>query len=381
MEIGWIDFSKDERNKVVSILRLLNGQNALDELGIGSVRDAFSDMLFPGISVLQTRAKYFVIIPYLFSMAAEEQETKGKFKTGRDVLKYINDREVELVKVLMANSPGENGIVGSTASNHDVKLKPSAMYWNGLRITGILLHQGFSLDMACQAVLSGSNSENEGHLIFAPNPLKYNLFKDADICLTSDEAVFLYGHFTESAAMKGSLLAYMLRNPKFFVESESFEQINANKLKGVNDKLYRKLNLAQQFSDFIYGAHLLYNIIFADGCGVEDEGVVKIRKTFNEYMDNYISPELDAIIDVTGCKGSTMLFLKTWDKAMISKDVKKAKKIVVEREKQVKPRRNKLLRPGDYQYTAAIHNFKLNYRYGTARTIIKDILLGRGDIK
>ena len=53
-----VDFSKTERDKVVSILRLLGTQTALDELGIGTVRDAFSDMLFPGISTLQTRAKY-----------------------------------------------------------------------------------------------------------------------------------------------------------------------------------------------------------------------------------------------------------------------------------------------------------------------------------
>lgn len=59
MQIGWVDFSKTERDKVVSILRLLGTQTALDELGIGTVRDAFSDMFFPGISTLQTRAKYF----------------------------------------------------------------------------------------------------------------------------------------------------------------------------------------------------------------------------------------------------------------------------------------------------------------------------------
>ena len=66
MQIGWVDFSKTERDKVVSILRLLGTQTALDELGIGTVRDAFSDMLFPGISTLQTRAKYFVILATVY---------------------------------------------------------------------------------------------------------------------------------------------------------------------------------------------------------------------------------------------------------------------------------------------------------------------------
>jgi len=78
MQIGWVDFSKTERDKVVSILRLLGTQTALDELGIGTVRDAFSDMLFPGISTLQTRAKYFVILPYLFAQAENHRFSLGR---------------------------------------------------------------------------------------------------------------------------------------------------------------------------------------------------------------------------------------------------------------------------------------------------------------
>ena len=37
---------------------------ALDELGIGLIRDGFSDLFFPGTSTIQTRAKYFFIVPY-----------------------------------------------------------------------------------------------------------------------------------------------------------------------------------------------------------------------------------------------------------------------------------------------------------------------------
>ena len=84
-------------------------QTALDELGIGTVRDAFSDMLFPGISTLQTRAKYFVILPYLFAQAENH-----RFKHRRDVLAYIHNEEFTLVKTLVKNSgPEAYGIVGS----------------------------------------------------------------------------------------------------------------------------------------------------------------------------------------------------------------------------------------------------------------------------
>ena len=39
MQIGFIDFSKEERNKILATLKLLGTQTALDELGIGVIRE------------------------------------------------------------------------------------------------------------------------------------------------------------------------------------------------------------------------------------------------------------------------------------------------------------------------------------------------------
>ena len=39
MQMGWIDFSKKERGDVTTILRLLGTSSALDEIGIGTIRD------------------------------------------------------------------------------------------------------------------------------------------------------------------------------------------------------------------------------------------------------------------------------------------------------------------------------------------------------
>ena len=48
MPLGWIDFSRSERNKVMNVIHLLNADNqgAVDELGIGVIRDAFCDFFF-----------------------------------------------------------------------------------------------------------------------------------------------------------------------------------------------------------------------------------------------------------------------------------------------------------------------------------------------
>ena len=65
MQIGWIDFSKEDRDKVLDVIHLLDEPGAVDELGLGIIRDAFADYFFPGTSTVQTRAKYFLIVPYV----------------------------------------------------------------------------------------------------------------------------------------------------------------------------------------------------------------------------------------------------------------------------------------------------------------------------
>lgn len=69
MQIGWVDFSKADREKVFDVMNLLQEQGAVDEIGIGLVRDAFANYFFPGTSTVQTRGKYFLIVPYILQEA------------------------------------------------------------------------------------------------------------------------------------------------------------------------------------------------------------------------------------------------------------------------------------------------------------------------
>ena len=62
-QIGWIDFSSFDRDRVKQVLSQLQIPGTLDELGIGALRDGFSDFLFPGFSTIQTRAKYLITVP------------------------------------------------------------------------------------------------------------------------------------------------------------------------------------------------------------------------------------------------------------------------------------------------------------------------------
>ncbi len=52
MQLGWIDFSKEDRQKALDVINLLSEQDAVDELGKGTVRDAFANCFFPGTSTV-----------------------------------------------------------------------------------------------------------------------------------------------------------------------------------------------------------------------------------------------------------------------------------------------------------------------------------------
>lgn len=81
MQLGWIDFSKEDRQKALDVINLLSEQGAVDELGIGIIRDAFANYFFPGTSTIQTRAKYFLIVPYVLREAVDGRYPAHKFTT------------------------------------------------------------------------------------------------------------------------------------------------------------------------------------------------------------------------------------------------------------------------------------------------------------
>ena len=54
--IAWLDASREDQRRMREIVNLFTQSESRDELGIGQVRDVFSDSLFPGTSTLRTRA-------------------------------------------------------------------------------------------------------------------------------------------------------------------------------------------------------------------------------------------------------------------------------------------------------------------------------------
>ena len=52
--LAWLDLTARDRDKMRRVLDLFKEQGTVDEMGLGTIRDTFSDALFPGTSTLQT---------------------------------------------------------------------------------------------------------------------------------------------------------------------------------------------------------------------------------------------------------------------------------------------------------------------------------------
>lgn len=389
MQIGFIDFSVEERNKVLSTLRLLGEQTALDELGIGVLRDFYADQLFPGISTIQTRAKYLVLIPYLFQQM-EEQARRGSL-SERGALAWLQGREDRLVGVLMENSPGEDGIIGSLARRQKraVKQKPSAIYWSALRTYGIVRMERISLAAACSATVYGARQKRDlepktdgetyddataahsGQALFSPLRLDYDLAREASIHLTRKEAVFIEEHILRAPAARGSLLGFLLKNR---MRCDSFGDVPVQRLPEGMAQDYR---LAAEFSRFIYGAHVRYNVIYANGCGIE---APDMEEEFFTWLDSMLrSPcDLEPILIRANCNYPLAGFCRRFLDAALRENISAIDELIVVRERAMKGDRAKLRRPREYQYDPGnpIHPNRLNFRFDQVKKILGDILDG-----
>lgn len=124
MELGWVDFSKSERAKVLDVINLLAEKETLDELGVGPVRDGFANVFFPGTSTIQTRAKYFLIVPYALS-----DLERTNISDPQKIAKEMDELEQRCGEILLKTS--DEGIIGARnlRSGRWVKRTPADIFF------------------------------------------------------------------------------------------------------------------------------------------------------------------------------------------------------------------------------------------------------------
>lgn len=147
VQIGFVNFNTEEKKRVAKMMQLLQESEAIEELGIGRVRDHFSNTLFPGTSTLQHHAKYFVLLPSLYYQAAFKSR---RFQNTSEVSRYIKEAEVQITRQLAEDENGKlkTDVTGITGINtyedalkdytKYVKYDPAYIYGSGLARYGII---------------------------------------------------------------------------------------------------------------------------------------------------------------------------------------------------------------------------------------------------
>ena len=132
---SWFAFSEKERRKILDVVDRFGDRDTRDELGLGSVRDAFAELFFPGVSTIQTRARYFLFVPWIYL------DLERKKKSSREVAGLARWAEVKLINVLAESEGEDEGVIGFTA-RETLKRLPSNIYWQGLGLWRIRRFSG-----------------------------------------------------------------------------------------------------------------------------------------------------------------------------------------------------------------------------------------------
>ena len=394
MQLGWVDFSKEDREKVLDVMNLLQEPGAVDEIGIGLVRDAFANLFFPGTSTVQTVAKYFLIVPYVLKEACS-----GKY--GNNLLKVIqriDDEEKACGILLLQHCPDEDGIIGKRVLPKKwVARKPSNIYWNGIRVYGIctqdisvpeLIKASLALQtMKKTASLGNRNDdaeENDRDDADAGNDSAMQFFSVPDdyygewrqnlsIGLTPTEAAFLRNKIETNT--NGTLLCYLLKNKIDVNKYDSFEAIYEDIREDIPEELAQLMHMACEFNRLVYAARVRYNYILSDG---ENEAAAEKWQQIIENKAFMMAVDIDAVLATLQITNHRLRrFLTAFKAAVLAEDFEAADKALIDREVEIKSKaRAKLLKRENYANDAWIGGEYLDYRFFSARRIINDIYSG-----
>jgi hypothetical protein len=392
--LRWLDFSEHERRKAHEVISLFQEQDTRDELGVGAVRDAFAGLLFPGTGTLQTRAAYFLLVPWMYL------EVEAKKVASRDVAVRTRVTEVKLIDIL-AVSPDPAGTIGIQARASLQRL-PSSIYWQGLYVLGIRIFPGSqdsyhrSLDsfyLARQSdrrndddePVAGTTVRNWHHAIPRCPP---GFPKEASLSLRKGDAEYLLERLLSRAP--DSLFALFLAR-KYAPEDVDYPWQHP-RLTEFPSRLREQLDHARNFSDAIHGAALLYNLMLAEKAPREPE-IELYRDQLKEWhrqmgehhatFAQWDRAQFWRLLDSTGAHitPQTRSFIDTWlDIARSSRDVaaeERPRGLVQARERALKRAQARLDNPRALeQWGGASGTRPLNYRWPVAKTMISDIQTG-----
>ena len=327
-KIAWLDYDGAAREKALQLLSAFQEKESVDELGLGTIRDALSDKMFPGTSTLMTRLRYMLFVPWIFKRLEDERVYTNSF------LRRADDDERNLVRVLKAKYGLEGGVIGAR-SGEFVKRLPSDIYWAGLRVWGIR-QKDISIDEYGNGISSwyaelnafkrsrrrsmdqaedlGSADAVEGMWCKTLPKMPNDFPRQASFDLTKIEALFLKEHILRNC--QGSVLA-TLASGRYAVNVEFPWMLDLPEHRVV-------IHHAKMFALVMNGATILYNVLLSRHCNAtiandkSSEWVANHEAEWKEWLDtvsglDVASWNLEGLFDMTPrVPRKTKEFVRYW---------------------------------------------------------------------
>lgn len=252
--LSWLDSSRDEQRRMRELLNLFAETENRDELGIGQIRDAFSDLLFPGTSTLHTRARYLIIVPWCYLAAIRRRGYGVRLAAAVDA----NERAV--IRTLK-NDQVTDGLIGRLAGVN-VQTLPSTIYWTALRTYGILLdenHPGTPPPDNTEEL--ADRTTGMWHPDTPAVPEGFPTRVPGGLDLTAPEAEWL--RYRILATTPQTLLAHLVDGRHSPAPDSRQPWQDPATTRGLPDHLRAQLLDAELFSLAMHGAALLYNLLIA----------------------------------------------------------------------------------------------------------------------
>jgi hypothetical protein len=398
--LAWLDSSREDQQRMRELIGMFSDKSSIDELGIGQVRDAFSDLLFPGTSTLHTRARYLLIVPWCY-LAAERRSA-----TGSDLAARVEESERTVVNTLKRQG-ATDGLIGRLAGVA-VKTLPSAIYWSALGQYRIRHDDVHVFTAAARGNVEAEELAERTLGLWhrtipaAPQGFPYELPGGLD--LNDAEAQWIRDRMLVGAP--GTLLAHVLTHPSGpLPDSEApwADPVSAD----APAEPATLLRHAELFSLSMHGAALLYNLLVAER--YEAAGLTQVEspvETYRARLADWV-PEITARAqELEGWDRGDMwrrvsaynpriqtnaamrYFVDAWldavidGRAMTAGDDERLRQLVSHREKSIKRAQSRLANERLIRaWTGASGSGRLNLRWPNVRRLITDVRDGfaRGD--